>query len=111
MSSAPVELELVIVNEIERQIMLACTILTDDLEGTYRKLSFLTEEQQEKLKEHHSLVKEGYRFLEAANSTSHWPEGRGMFYNNDKTFFIWTNEEDQVRLISKQEGGNLAEIF
>lgn len=34
-----------------------------------------------------------------------------MYNNKDKTFFIWTNEEDHLRLISKQEGGNLAELF
>merc|ERR1739838_443225 len=29
-----------------------------------------------------------------------WPEGRGIFHNKDKTFLVWVNEEDQLRIIS-----------
>merc|ERR1711881_795845 len=29
-----------------------------------------------------------------------WPEGRGIFHNDNKTFLIWINEEDQLRIIS-----------
>ena len=33
-----------------------------------------------------------------------WPEGRGIFHNKDKTFLVWVNEEDQLRIISMQKG-------
>ena len=33
-----------------------------------------------------------------------WPEGRGIFHNIDKTFLVWVNEEDQLRIISMQKG-------
>ena len=26
-----------------------------------------------------------------------WPEGRGIFHNEAKTFLLWVNEEDQTR--------------
>merc|ERR1711872_760833 len=29
-----------------------------------------------------------------------WPEGRGIFHNEAKTFLLWVNEEDQTRIIS-----------
>jgi len=29
-----------------------------------------------------------------------WPEGRGIFHNEKKTFLVWVNEEDQLRIIS-----------
>ena len=40
-----------------------------------------------------------------------WPEGRGIFHNKDKTFLVWVNEEDQMRVISMQPGGNVKEVF
>merc|ERR1719435_842032 len=39
-----------------------------------------------------------------------WPEGRGIFHNAAKTFLIWVNEEDQLRIIS-MENGAIAEPF
>ena len=35
-----------------------------------------------------------------------WPESRGIFHNNEKTFLVWVNEEDQLRIISMQPGGD-----
>jgi len=40
-----------------------------------------------------------------------WPEGRGIFHNKDKTFLTWVNEEDQLRIISMQKGGDVKEVF
>jgi protein-arginine kinase len=40
-----------------------------------------------------------------------WPEGRGIFHNKDKTFLTWVNEEDQLRIISMQEGGDVRAVF
>ena len=39
-----------------------------------------------------------------------WPKGRGIFHNDAKTFLAWLNEEDHIRIISMQMGGNLAEV-
>ena len=40
-----------------------------------------------------------------------WPEGRGIFHNEAKTFLVWVNEEDQTRIISMQKGGDVKEVF
>ena len=40
-----------------------------------------------------------------------WPEGRGIFHNKDKTFLVWVNEEDQLRIISMQKGGDVKDVF
>ena len=32
-------------------------------------------------------------------------------HNNNKTFLIWLNEEDQVRVISMQQGGDVKAVF
>ena len=55
--------------------------------------------------------REGDRFLDAAHLTADWPSGRGIFYNDAKTFLIWVNEEDQLRIISMQPGADVLTVF
>merc|ERR1712153_79277 len=40
-----------------------------------------------------------------------WPEARGIFHNDAKTFLVWVNEEDQLRIISMQMGSNIRQVF
>lgn len=32
-------------------------------------------------------------------------------HNENKTFLVWVNEEDHLRVISMQKGGNMKEVF
>jgi creatine kinase len=32
-------------------------------------------------------------------------------HNDGKTFLVWVNEEDHLRVISMQKGGNMKEVF
>ncbi|KOC71072.1 Arginine kinase, partial [Habropoda laboriosa] len=36
---------------------------------------------------------------------------RGIFFNEAKTFLVWCNEEDHMRLISMEKGGNLSSVY
>ena len=54
---------------------------------------------QQQLIDDHFLFKEGDRFLQAANACRYWPVGRGIYHNDNKTFLVWVNEEDHLRLI------------
>lgn len=49
--------------------------------------------------------------MRSAGGYNDWPVGRGIFFNKDKTFLVWVNEEDHLRLISMQKGGNLKQIY
>lgn len=49
--------------------------------------------------------------MAACNLNRDWPEGRGIFHNVAKTFLVWVNEEDQLRIISMQPGAGIAEVF
>ena len=71
----------------------------------------MTEAQQQQLIADHFLFKEGDRFLEACGLNRNWPEGRGIFHNNEKTFLVWVNEEDQLRIISMQNGADIGAVF
>jgi creatine kinase/arginine kinase len=96
---------------IESNIVSALNTLEGELEGAYYPLLGMSKEVQESLIKDHFLFKEGDRFLDAAGLNAEWPEGRGIYHNNDKTFLVWVNEEDQLRIISMQEGGDIKEVF
>ncbi|CAH1183675.1 unnamed protein product [Phaedon cochleariae] len=97
--------------EIEAKMTDALSTLTGELKGTYYPLEGMTKEVQQKLIDDHFLFKEGDRFLQSANACRFWPTGRGIFHNENKTFLVWVNEEDHVRIISLQQGGNLGEVY
>ena len=40
-----------------------------------------------------------------------WPDARGIFHNKEKTFLVWVNEEDHMRCIAMENGGNVKNVF
>ncbi len=98
-------------NAIERSVVEGLATLEGELAGSYYPLLGMSKEVQDDLIKDHFLFKEGDRFLAAAGLNRHWPEGRGIYHNNDKTFLVWVNEEDQLRIISMQQGGDIKEVF
>jgi protein-arginine kinase len=97
--------------EVERRVVEALSTLTGDLAGTYYPLSGMSEEVRAQLVQDHFLFKQGDRFLESAGANRDWPEGRGIFHSPDKKALVWVNEEDHLRIISMQKGGNIREVF
>ncbi|KAK0393299.1 hypothetical protein QR680_000139 [Steinernema hermaphroditum] len=98
--------------EMEAKVQKVFNEIEDaELQGTYYPLDGMTKEVQSQLIEDHFLFKEGDRFLQAANACRFWPKGRGIFHNKDKTFLVWVNEEDHLRIISMQKGGNVGAVL
>jgi len=97
--------------EIMNKVVTACNEFEGDLKGTFYPLEGMSEEDQNQLIADHFLFKEGDRFLKACNLNRDWPSGRGIFHNADKTFLVWVNEEDQLRIISMQPGAGIKEVF
>jgi protein-arginine kinase len=97
--------------EIETTVTKALTTFDGELAGKYYALTSLTEHERKQLIEDHFLFKEGDRFLEACGLNREWPDARGIFHNNEKTFLVWVNEEDQLRIISMQDGADLGAVF
>ncbi len=98
-------------NSAEASVAEGLKTLEGELEGNYYPLLGMSKEVQDTLIKDHFLFKEGDRFLDAAGLNRNWPEGRGIYHNTDKTFLVWVNEEDQLRIISMQQGGNIKEVF
>ncbi|XP_027194025.2 arginine kinase-like [Dermatophagoides pteronyssinus] len=98
--------------ELEQKISGALAKATDEeLKGQYLPLLTMSKDEQKRLIDQHYLFKEGDRFLQTANACRFWPKGRGIFLNKARTFMVWINEEDHIRIISMQDGGNVGQIF
>merc|ERR1712098_53178 len=82
-----------------------------DLAGTYYPLTGMDETVRQQLVDDHFLFMSGDPNLKVAGMERDWPEGRGIFHNKDKTFLTWVNEEDQLRIISMQSGGDVRGVF
>merc|ERR1712002_1104193 len=96
---------------VEKLMKSALSKLTGDLAGTYYPLTGMDEKVRQQLVDDHFLFVSGDRNLTVAGMESDWPEGRGIFHNDKKTFLIWVNEEDQLRIISMENGGNVKGVF
>jgi len=97
--------------QIERDISHSLSSLGGSLSGRYYPLQGMSDETKNQLIEDHFLFKAGDRFLQSAGLNRDWPEGRGIYHNDEKTFLVWVNEEDQLRIISMQMGGDIVEVF
>uniref|UniRef100_A0A7S3DD70 Arginine kinase n=1 Tax=Palpitomonas bilix TaxID=652834 RepID=A0A7S3DD70_9EUKA len=97
--------------EVEKRVTESLSTFEGDLAGKYYSLESLSEEERKQLIDDHFLFKEGDRFLAAAGANRDWPSGRGIFHNDNKTFLVWVNEEDQLRIISMEKGGGIKSVF
>ncbi len=97
--------------EVETKAVSVLKSLEGELAGEYYSLEGMPEDVRQRLVNDHFLFKKGDRFLESAGANRHWPMSRGIFHNKDKTFLTWVNEEDHLRVISMQQGGDIQQVF
>merc|ERR1712241_1626815 len=96
---------------VEKLMKGAFAKFSGDLAGEYYPLTGMDEKGRQQLVDDHFLFVSGDRNLTVAGMERDWPEGRGIFHNAAKTFLIWINEEDQLRIISMQKGGDVKGVF
>merc|ERR1711876_166939 len=97
--------------DVEALMKNAFAKLTGDLAGNYYPLTGMDEATRQQLVDDHFLFMSGDPNLKVAGMERDWPEGRGIFHNAAKTFLVWVNEEDQLRIISMQKGGDVKGVF
>uniref|UniRef100_A0A673AB12 Creatine kinase U-type, mitochondrial n=1 Tax=Sphaeramia orbicularis TaxID=375764 RepID=A0A673AB12_9TELE len=85
--------------EVERVVVDALSGLKGDLKGKYYSLTQMTEQEQQQLIDVRPLPvdKPVSPLLTCAGMARDWPDARGIWHNNEKTFLIWVNEEDHTR--------------
>ncbi|KAK0041568.1 arginine kinase, partial [Biomphalaria pfeifferi] len=85
--------------------------LRGELRGDYFSLSTLTPVMTKRLDRRNLLFTNNDRFLEAAGAYKQWPDARGIYCNENKTFVAWVNESDHLQLISQAPGGDLKKVY
>merc|ERR1711907_236506 len=97
--------------EVEAKVVKALGTFEGELKGKYYPLGRMADAERIQLTKDPFLFKGGDKYLESAGLEREWPEARGIFHNDAKTFLVWVNEEDQLRIISMQQGSNIGEVF
>merc|ERR1711998_548888 len=77
------------------------------------ELGSLSADKTTELRGNGNLFQEptGPALLAAAGAGRDWPENRGIFCAESGKFFVWVNEEDHMRIISMEKGGDIVAIF
>jgi len=97
---------------VEKLSIEALAALSGDLKGKYYALKDMTDAEQTQLIDDHFLFdKPVSPLLLASGMGRDWPDARGIWHNDSKTFLVWVNEEDHLRVISMEKGGNMKEVF
>lgn len=97
--------------EIIAKVQSSTKCLCGDLKGIFHPLEGMDSELKKTLNDAKILFEERKPTLKAANATRFWPTGRGIFVGEAKTFVVWCNEEDHLRFISMEQGGNLSKTI
>ena len=103
--------------------------MSGDLKGDYFPLNGshsyqpkpngMSHDQEKNLRSMGNLFQEpDSTLLLASGMGRHWPDGRGVFHNDQKNLFVWVGEEDHLRIVSMQgsrtvvtpEGKNIREV-
>jgi creatine kinase len=98
---------------VEKLLVKALAGMTGDLAGIYYPLGGMTKSEEDLLQNAGFLFQKptGKNVLANCGAARDWPDARGIFHNKDKSFLVWVNEEDHMRCISMQDGGNVKEVF
>jgi creatine kinase len=99
--------------KLEAQCVKGLMSMTGNLKGDYFPLngsrSYAAKPEGMTTDKEDSLRKQGNLFqspdstlLLASGMGRHWPDGRGVFHNDDANLFVWVNEEDHLRIVSMQ---------
>ncbi|KAE8584911.1 hypothetical protein XENTR_v10021157 [Xenopus tropicalis] len=97
---------------IEKHSIKALSSLSGEFKGKYYPLKDMSDAEQQQLIDDHFLFdKPVSPLLLASGMGRDWPDARGIWHNENKTFLVWVNEEDHLRVISMQKGGNMKEVF
>jgi len=97
---------------VEKIAVDALAGLEGEFKGKYYPLSKMTDAEQDQLINDHFLFdKPVSPLLTCAGMARDWPDGRGIWHNDTKTFLVWVNEEDHLRVIAMQKGGDIKAVF
>jgi creatine kinase/arginine kinase len=96
---------------VARQIKQALDALPESLQGHFHAMDALTLDQIQNRAFQGTAFLPGDRFQASAGINRNFPVSRGVFMSHDRTFRVWINEEDHLRIICLEKTGNLSKVF
>lgn len=96
---------------IEALMLKVFNKLEGDLAGRYYSLVKITEDERQQLVREHLLFKGNDKMQADSGYHRWWPHGREIYLNESRTFAMWLNEGDHIRIISIQQGGDARSVF
>merc|ERR1719238_2229141 len=108
--------------EVEKVVVKGLLSMEGELKGDYFPLagsrsygpkpSGMSTEKEEELRSAGNLFQEpDSTLLLSSGCGRHWPDARGIYHNDQKSCFVWMNEEDQLRIVSMQKGDDIQAVF
>lgn len=72
----------------------------------------ISDEEYEQLVADHIMFKDmsNDSYLAASGISGHWPNGRGCYVSEDRSFIVWVGEEDHLRIMCMKRGTMLNEV-
>jgi creatine kinase/arginine kinase len=96
---------------VVRQIKQTLDALPESLQGHFHAMDALTLDQIRNRALTGTAFLPGDRFQASAGIIRDFPASRGVFMSHDRTFRVWVNEEDHLRIICLEKTGNLSKVF
>jgi len=87
---------------------------TGKLKGKYHPMVGMDEKERKDLVDKHYLYINDDPTLELVGCYTDWPQGRGIFINEDKSdgvFIVWVGEEDQLRIMAMNKGSDVQAVW
>ncbi|SPP85367.1 arginine kinase-like [Drosophila guanche] len=97
--------------KLEAMISGALNTMSGSYKGSYLPLSGIEKSVQQKLIDEHFLFRDCDRFLKTSGAKRFWPAARGIYFNEARNFVVWVNEEDHLRIISMEKGGDIGKVY
>jgi len=108
--------------EVERLLTNALMNMEGGLRGSYYPLrsskSYVPMPNGMSKKDEEALHEAGFLFNEpdsvmllSTGTGRHWPDARGVFKTDCEKVVVWVNEEDHIRFVVIDEGGDLKSTF
>jgi len=97
--------------EVEDLLKAGYASFDGELKGKYFSLKDDLDECRKLEDAHMMFLCDGDHGMKASNLMLDWPNNRGIFVNDKKTFCSWVGEEDMIRVISMRKGSDVKAVF
>jgi protein-arginine kinase len=85
-------------------------LCTGDIKGKLFPLDGISDDARKSLTDAGMYCRNDDDELKSANAARFWPQGRAIYANDARNFFVWCNRQDHFKFIACDSCGNLSKI-